>query len=108
MKKIIFPICNNKPERAPKIFGHTFIFCWRCTMVIVGVVLTRLFLEVTNILLEKQMFLWGTVLCIPMIIDGLRQYWRNISSTNYRRAFTGLAFGIGVTLFVSTIEIIYY
>ena len=36
------PLCNGKESRAPHIGNFVFILCWRCTGVIIGVLLAVL------------------------------------------------------------------
>lgn len=99
--KLVLPICNKRPERAPKIFGKTFILCWRCTMSFVGVILTATTLEVGRIkvAISVPSLLFVILLMIPMIVDGGRQQWgRGYTSTNFKRALTGLLFGTALTI----------
>ena len=95
--RLVFPICNKKPECAPNIMGHTFLLCWRCSMVIVGIIVTLIAIQL------KQTFIWGITLMFPMIIDGNLQYLKGIPSTNLRRAMTGFLFGVGVTIIINVI-----
>ena len=86
---MIFPICNKCPDRAPKLFGHSFIFCWRCTGLIVGAILGILF----------KICFWNIsviyyVLLIPIFIDGVLQYYFDIMSNNKRRFITGIVGGL--------------
>ena len=74
MKRSIFPICNGRPERAPVIAGHTFILCWRCSMVCFGALIMVLFLCFLKDSISCKTRILGGALCIPMLIDGIRQY----------------------------------
>ena len=86
---MIFPICNKKPDRAPNIFGHTFILCWRCTgLVLGGIVGTFARLYFGNIKIY-----WYSLL-IPVGIDGGLQYYCGVMSNNYRRFITGFIGGL--------------
>lgn len=96
MKRSIFPICNGRPERAPVIAGHTFILCWRCSMVCFGALIMVLFLCFLKDSISCKTRILGGALCIPMLIDGIRQYIFNSESNNFLRAFTGLLFGFGI------------
>lgn len=87
-----FPICNKKPERAPKIFGYTFILCWRCLMVTFGFFSSYL---VYRFYYFNINIIYTFLLMIPMILDGSLQYFLKKESTNLKRAITGFVFGIG-------------
>lgn len=95
--KVKFPLCNGKPERAPALMGHTFILCWRCSMVILGVIFSISIVEKLNITIPSWGMVCGGVLLFPMLVDGVLQYFINIQSTNFRRAVTGFLFGVGIT-----------
>lgn len=92
MWKIRLPLCNRRPERAPKIFGYTFILCWRCTMLALGSFISYLFHKYFYFHVK---FILIPLLMLPMILDGSLQYFFKKESTNIRRAITGFAFGIG-------------
>ena len=86
---MILPICNKKPERAPRLFGHTFILCWRCTGLVVGAIIgniLKLYIGPINAL--------GYLLLIPTGIDGILQYKFGIMSNNFRRFTTGIIGGL--------------
>lgn len=80
---IKFPICNRRPDRAPKIFGYTFILCWRCTGILIGV----LFSSILD-------FSIGRIFILPLAVDGIAQYVYGIESTNLRRFITGFLAGM--------------
>ena len=95
--KIIFPICNKRPERAPKILGHTFVLCWRCTGVVLGaggmfLVIKRLAIDFVPVL-----FVLSIAIMLPMLCDGIMQYGYTLASNNCRRFTTGFLFGLGLT-----------
>ena len=93
-----FPICNNRPDRAPHIFGHPFILCWRCSMVAFGATLTQIVIETGEIRISLMAACISICLLIPMISDGFLQYYGSVESTNLRRALTGLLFGSGAAI----------
>lgn len=101
--KLEFPICNKNPERAPNIMGHTFLLCWRCSMVIVGIIITLISIKSERISIPQKSIIGGIVLMFPMIIDGSLQYLKRIPSTNLRRAITGFLFGVGITIIINII-----
>lgn len=104
-EKNIFPICNRCPQRAPKIFGHTFILCWRCTMCIVGIFMMMLLLKLLKIEIATLHFVISVIAIFPMIIDGLWQYRYDYESNNYKRAITGLLFGLSICIVIKYIKI---
>ncbi len=101
--RLVFPICNRKPECAPNIMGHTFLLCWRCSMVIVGIIVTLIAIQLKQTFILQKNIIWGITLMFPMIIDGNLQYLKGIPSTNLRRAMTGFLFGVGVTIIINVI-----
>ena len=96
MRKFIYPICNKKPNRAPVIFGKTFILCWRCSMCILFLFVTTITLEIIKIKVSNKLLIINIVLMIPMILDGSLQYFFCITSNNFRRGITGGLFGFAI------------
>jgi uncharacterized membrane protein len=88
---MIFPLCNQKPDRAPCICGHTFILCWRCTGLVFGALLAYILL-----LIMSPIGYYGMLFIIPVGIDGILQYHYGIMSNNVRRFITGLIGGLSV------------
>lgn len=94
------PLCNLNPARAPKIGDFYFPLCWRCTSICIS---SFLAFFVINFLSIKINFSWiklifSLCLLIPCTIDSILQYHFNIISTNFRRLYTGVLFGVGVSL----------
>jgi len=87
------PVCNLRADRAPHICGLCFPFCWRCTSIIAGFLLSNN----TLVLWIEMNFFIALFLCIPTVIDGTLQYYLKIESTNFRRIWTGLLAGIGLS-----------
>jgi len=96
------PLCNLKANTAPCICGKSFLLCWRCTGVIMGVMISKI---IFNLLLNITMklsansFLLFMLFILPMILDGTAQYFMGYRSTNVRRFITGLLAGIGIEIF---------
>ena len=84
-----FPLCNKKPERAPHIYGHTFILCWRCTGLIIG----ACFGIIARLILGNFSQIYYLLL-LPVAIDGGLQYIFRIMSNNPRRFITGFVGGL--------------
>lgn len=89
------PLCNLRKERAPIINGKCFVLCWRCTMVIVGMILSVLSLK-GKLYFDYGCLIIAILLMIPMLIDGFRQRYSKYVSTNFKRAVTGFLFGISM------------
>ena len=95
------PLCNLKYDRAPHMCGLCFPLCWRCSCIILGYVI-GLFLAKYSILIISN-FLIVAILISLTIVDGIKQYFYKIESTNFNRIFTGFLAGIGI----ANIKIIY-
>ena len=91
------PLCNKKKERAPHIFGFCFPLCYRCTGVLIGAVFA-LITNLTGIIPNNAIVaLICVVLMLPLIIDGIRQFYFNKLSNNPMRMITGIAFGFSLS-----------
>lgn len=101
--KIVFPICNKKSERAPKIFGHVFFLCWRCTGIVLGAVCMLFLIKWMPIGFSSKLFVLSIAGMLPMICDGIMQYGYTLVSNNLRRFVTGLFFGLGLSYSVGTL-----
>lgn len=88
------PLCNKKPERAPKILGFCFLLCWRCLGLLVGGVIGS-FMYMKEIINYKNNALFIFLLGGPFIIDISMQILRK-QSTNERRFLTGILLGIAL------------
>ncbi len=90
------PICNQKPERAPKLGRFCFPLCWRCSGAAAAIISGRLlFPEPVSALVAWPALL----LLLPAYVDGVAQYEYGVQSTNIRRAWTGFLLGAGLVTF---------
>lgn len=88
------PLCNKRKERAPHIGGFYFLFCWRCTGLIIGAILF-IFLLKNNVQLN---YLYRLILITPFLLDTLLSYYTDFySSNNFNRVTTGLLGGIALS-----------
>ncbi|PIU03512.1 hypothetical protein COT44_02695 [Candidatus Shapirobacteria bacterium CG08_land_8_20_14_0_20_39_18] len=87
------PICNLKSNRAPACCGLVFLFCYRCTGIIIGGIIAQLFYHF-KLTYQSPMVL--LLLATPCAIDGLTRKFKIQESNNTRRFATGLLFGIGL------------
>lgn len=103
---MVFPICNRRPDRAPKVFNKTFVLCWRCTMFAVGIIIAALILELNGFKYNKLLIMTGLIFQIPVVIDGSLQYFMNVESVNKRRGLTGFVSGLGAGMIIYTMKIL--
>lgn len=87
------PICNQRSERAPIINRFVFLFCYRCTGIILGGIFATL-LKYLNMSIQSYLLLF--VFIAPCAIDGIIQKFNILESNNTRRLITGFLFGIGL------------
>ena len=95
--------CHQLPERSFFIGKYQFPVCARCTGIIAG----ELF-ALISIFGAKKAYpkLW--ICLIPLIIDGVTQYFASYISNNKKRLITGFMFGIGfVNLLLSAAIYLY-
>lgn len=100
------PLCNGREETTFEMFGFRFILCYRCLFIILGLLLTVLFLKRFigfYRLSRKYKIILIIILVSTTVIDGVCQYFFSIESTNFRRIITGFLAGIGFGMFTETI-----
>lgn len=98
------PLCNKKKERAPHIFGLCFPLCYRCSGIILGAIFCLIINLVKYIPDNLINILICIVLALPLIIDGVRQYFFNKLSNNTLRLLTGVFFGYSLSLAVNLLK----
>lgn len=84
--------CHARPDRSFYFKGKQFPICARCTGELVGMI--------SGILIAV---IWGypkfyivILLMLPLVFDGTLQKLTSYESTNMRRLFTGILFGIAL------------
>lgn len=83
------PLCNRRPERAPRIAAFVFPLCWRCTGLCVG--------GAVGCALRVPHGAAGMalgMLMLPLVIDAGLQELGLRPSTNGRRLVTGVLGGL--------------
>ncbi|NLD26004.1 MAG: DUF2085 domain-containing protein [Acholeplasmataceae bacterium] len=100
------PLCNGRAETTFEIFGFTFILCYRCTFIILGLILTVIILP--KIFTFRNLSRWLQLVIIvllisPALIDGIRQYAFGSESNNILRITTGFVTGIGLGMLVEAL-----
>jgi uncharacterized membrane protein len=95
-------ICHQFPTRCYYIFGSNVGLCSRCFSTYTGIFITLIIITILNININSlNRFILGALLCAPLIIDGLTQFYQIRTSTNFLRTATGLLAGTGITIFIS-------
>lgn len=105
------PICNCRKDRAPHIGNFSFILCWRCTSIITSFLALKIIdkngiIEITSLLNSYTIigFFCAILLIIPTTINGIKQYYWGIESTNKKRILTGILCGIGLYFIIQTLK----
>lgn len=93
-----FP-CHRRADRSFFVKGKQMPICARCTAILIGYLFTPLAIGM-HLTIPFYIIL---LMCIPMLIDGFTQLWKWRESSNILRFLTGITFGIGQSLFISTI-----
>ncbi|MGD9605140.1 MAG: DUF2085 domain-containing protein [Bacilli bacterium] len=100
------PLCNGQPETTFQVFGFSFILCYRCTFIIIGLLLTTfVFSKLKTPLFssKKQQILLMIMGLLILIADGANHHLLGNETTNLLRILTGFFGGIGFGLFVNII-----
>ena len=99
-------ICHRKPERSFFIRGHQFPVCARCTGFYITIVLYTVYAYYFPIVYTPEYVLFGILLCVPALLDGLTQLFEFRESNNCLRFTTGLIGGIGLMIIVKFLKLI--
>lgn len=96
---LLFIPCHRIPERCLHIKGRPMPLCTRCFAILLGY-----FLVPVAVLASIRIPIWiPFLMAVPLIIDGFTQLWKWRVSTNMIRFITGLLFGMGQALLISTV-----
>lgn len=100
MKEILMIIpCHRIPERCLHVKGKPMLICTRCLAMLLG----YLFMPFA-VFSSINIPIWIPItMAIPLLIDGFTQRWKWRKSSNPVRFLTGLLFGIGQSLLISTV-----
>lgn len=85
--------CHQRNERSFSFKGYQFPLCARCTGIVIGYILTPLYLFIP----VKYRIITAILSCILLAIDGLIQYFNIKQSNNIRRVITGILCGAGIS-----------
>ncbi|MDR3291551.1 MAG: DUF2085 domain-containing protein [Methanobrevibacter sp.] len=96
-------VCHRNKKRTIKIKDSYFPVCARCT----GFYLAILLYPIFSILLHFQYNFYSKLIAIllllPMIFDGVTQFFKLRESNNMLRLITGILGGIGVDILLFNI-----
>lgn len=88
--------CHRRLDRCIRIKGEPFPLCARCMSILLGYGFIPILL-----LFSLTIPWWIGILCqLPMLIDGITQYYQWRESTNRLRMITGLISGFGLSVLV--------
>ena len=83
--------CHQLPERSFFFKEYQFPLCARCTGIAVGHIIAFILSPFIKIKYSVS------ILTIPLIIDGLIQYFTTYESTNVKRVISGFLYGFAFT-----------
>ncbi|MFT4414750.1 DUF2085 domain-containing protein [Fredinandcohnia humi] len=100
MKELLLTIpCHRYPARCLHIKGKPMPLCARCFAMLVGYA----FMPIALIFSITTAIWIPIAMSIPLLVDGFTQRWKWRESSNLTRLVTGLLFGVGQSLFISTV-----
>ena len=84
--------CHQMATRSFFYKNFQYPLCARCTGIFIG----QFFIAPIILILGYNNLILNIVLFIPLVIDGLLQYFKIIESNNLRRLVTGLMAGYSI------------
>ncbi len=93
--------CHQMPQRSFFLKEYQFPVCARCTGIILGYIISVIFLIFGYHIKNVYCFLF----MLPMFLDGTIQYTTKYESNNFKRLLSGLLSGIGFIHFISNLLI---
>jgi uncharacterized membrane protein len=98
--KIPSKICNQYPTHCFYIFGSNMGLCVRCFAIYSSFLYALLFPKIIwSIATRVRLWLASIFFLLPMLIDGITQFYGLRTSNSLLRYSTGLLFGTGISLF---------
>jgi uncharacterized membrane protein len=102
------PICNDRPDRAPHIGSVCFPLCWRCTSYMISIIGIGFFRHIlVSFYFVFGVYLFSAIMVftgLPIVIDGVRQYYFFKESTNQKRIITGILAGLSANMLILVIR----
>jgi len=96
---ILGKICHQHPSRCFYLFGSNMGLCARCFSVYSTIFIfciLSVFFDMRASLKTKSII--ALSLCIPLLLDGITQYYGLRESNNFLRLFTGFSAGMGISI----------
>ena len=96
---ILKHICHQYPSRCFYLFGSNMGLCARCFSVYSTIFIfciLSVFFDMKASL--KSKYIIALSLCIPLLLDGITQYYGLRGSNNFLRLFTGFSAGMGISI----------
>ena len=84
--------CHCRDDRSFHYKGLRFPICARCTGELIGI-----FASIFMFWFWRPNVIESLIMLLPLILDGFFQALTKYESTNIKRLFTGILFGIGLT-----------
>ena len=97
-------ICHRLPERTFKIKNYYFPVCSRCTGAYIGMFSYFIYVYFVFVQYTLPIILLGTLMILPMALDGFTQFLDLRESNNSLRFFTGLIGGIGLGIMFKALK----
>lgn len=94
------PLCNKKRNRAPIIFGQSFILCWRCCGIVFGWLWAILIFKLNLYTINTYTMLFTVVSVLIFCIDVSSVYVLKKEGQNSVRFITGTFFSFFIQLLV--------
>ncbi len=94
------PLCNLKEERGIHFGSFVFVFCYRCTFIILGGIISFFILFFKRVRIHYFYIFLSILFIIPCFLDGIIQLCTPYESTNPIRAITGFFAGASIAYFL--------
>ena len=99
-------ICHQYPSRCFYLFGSNMGLCARCFSVYASIFIFCIFFIFFDIKASlKSKCIIAFTLCMPLLLDGVTQFYGLRESTNFLRLISGFLAGIGVSIVFVTMYI---
>lgn len=85
-------LCHQRPERSPHLWGAQFPLCWRCSGILVGLIVFVALLVVRR---RLPALTSSVALCLLLPLDVLLAIAGVWSGANTVRGVTGVLWGVG-------------
>ena len=97
-------ICHRLPERTFRVNNWYLPVCSRCTGIYMGVFSYLTYAYLFNIQYSNIIVFLAILMVLPMLFDGITQFFGFRESNNILRFITGLIAGIGLLILVRAFQ----